>query len=137
MKLMLSSCASASWYHQLSFNSLCITLNPSPLLSVSASSAALKSVKKKRGQRQRAEAEDRGREQRQRGAKGAAQANVCEILSLSFVLSPHTFFPPAPMEMLQFNRKPWQPLGAHLTEPGEGETMCRPLISLVPTSSTL
>ena len=41
------------------------------------------------------------------------------------------------MEMLEFNPKPWQHLGAHLTEPGEGETMSRPLISLVPTTSTL
>ena len=92
MKLKQSYCASASWYHQLSFNLLVIYIEPLPYLSAGASSAALKSVKKKRGQRQRAEAEDRGREQRQRGAKGAAQANVCEILSLSFVLSPHTFF---------------------------------------------
>ena len=85
---------------------------------------------------ERAEAESRDRTQRQR-AEATGSKRCCEILSLSFVLSPHTFFPPAPMEMLQFNRKPWQPLGAHLTEPGEGETMSRPLISLVPTSSTL
>ena len=63
-----------------------------PYLSASAASAALKSVKKKRGQRQRGETEGRGREQRQLGAKGAAQANVFEFLSLSFVLSPHIFF---------------------------------------------
>ena len=67
-------------------------IEPLPHLSASAASAALKSVKKKRGQRQRGETEGRGREHRQLGAKGAAQGNVCEILSLSFVLSPHTLF---------------------------------------------
>ena len=41
------------------------------------------------------------------------------------------------MEMLEFNPKPWQHLGAHLTEPGEGETMSRSLISLMSTTSTL
>ena len=40
------------------------------------------------------------------------------------------------MEMLEFNPKPWQHLGAHLTQPGEGEATSRPLISLVPTTST-
>ena len=41
------------------------------------------------------------------------------------------------MEMLEFNPKPWQHLGAHLTEPGGGEAMSQPLISLMSTTSTL